>query len=202
MRKKNDQRRQAILDAAYEVFRTKGFEGASMSAIKAKSGGSRATLYSYFASKEELFVECFALAEPYLKDIFSSLYDPKLDLATTLQRLGERAIELMCSPELLSARRVAIAQAERSGVGKLFYEKIRSGQRELVGFFADAMHEGKLLQSDPVLATLHFRALLEAELFEPCALAARPVPPGKEDVKSAADRAVTAFLRAYAPQAC
>ena len=45
-----------IIAVAREHFFEKGFEGASMSAIAAQLGGSKRTLWSYFPSKEELFV--------------------------------------------------------------------------------------------------------------------------------------------------
>ena len=44
MRVKTDDRRAAILEAAVEVFREVGYERASMAAISARVGGSKATL--------------------------------------------------------------------------------------------------------------------------------------------------------------
>src|SRR3954463_14723962 len=55
MRVRTADRRQAIIDAAMQVFREVGYERASMAMISARVGGSKATLYGYFASKEELF---------------------------------------------------------------------------------------------------------------------------------------------------
>ena len=55
MRVKTDDRRRAIMDAASAIFHKTGFEGASMAAISAALGGSKATLYSYFESKEDLY---------------------------------------------------------------------------------------------------------------------------------------------------
>ena len=57
MKTKTESKRQAILKAAAEVFREVGFERASMSDIRARIGGSKATLYNYFPSKEKLFFE-------------------------------------------------------------------------------------------------------------------------------------------------
>ena len=56
MRVKTPARREAILAVAADVFKEMGFEGASMAEISARIGGSKATLYGYFKSKEELFV--------------------------------------------------------------------------------------------------------------------------------------------------
>ena len=55
MRVRTDQRRQAIIDVALDVFREHGFERASMTMIAGRLGGSKGTLYGYFQSKEELF---------------------------------------------------------------------------------------------------------------------------------------------------
>ena len=48
-------RRETILEIARDMFFTEGYAAVSMSAIAARLGGSKGTLYNYFASKEELF---------------------------------------------------------------------------------------------------------------------------------------------------
>ena len=50
-----DTRRLGIVEVAREVFMAEGFADASMSAIAARVGGSKGTLYNYFPSKEGLF---------------------------------------------------------------------------------------------------------------------------------------------------
>lgn len=44
-----------MLDAAYELFLEKGFEGTSMDAIAQAAGVSKPVVYDCFASKDELF---------------------------------------------------------------------------------------------------------------------------------------------------
>ena len=56
MRVKSEARRQAIIDVAKEAFCRQGFEATSMSEIASRVGGSKATLYNYFRSKEEIFI--------------------------------------------------------------------------------------------------------------------------------------------------
>jgi AcrR family transcriptional regulator len=48
-------RRNRYLEAALELFITHGFHGMSMDQLVAATGGSKATLYRYFPSKEALF---------------------------------------------------------------------------------------------------------------------------------------------------
>lgn len=50
-----DERREHILAVAARVFAEDGYGATSMSTIAARLGGSKATLYKYFPSKELLF---------------------------------------------------------------------------------------------------------------------------------------------------
>ncbi|MFC4120685.1 TetR/AcrR family transcriptional regulator [Nonomuraea zeae] len=49
--------RNALLDAARQVFAARGFEGATISEIVARSGTSVGSLYNQFGGKEHLFLE-------------------------------------------------------------------------------------------------------------------------------------------------
>jgi AcrR family transcriptional regulator len=55
--------RDRILGCAAEVFMTNGFHATSLEAIAKAAGASRATVYQYFAGKEEIFGELNAVAE-------------------------------------------------------------------------------------------------------------------------------------------
>lgn len=50
-----ERRRPLVLDAAYRLFLTNGFEGTSMDAIARAAGVSKPVVYDCFASKDELF---------------------------------------------------------------------------------------------------------------------------------------------------
>ena len=54
--------RQAILDAAMDTFRTEGLHAPSVDDIAEAAGISRATLYQYFESKDQVFVELTRVA--------------------------------------------------------------------------------------------------------------------------------------------
>ncbi len=48
-------RRQAILQAARQVFARKGFEPATLEAVAREAGLAKGTLYLYFKNKEDLY---------------------------------------------------------------------------------------------------------------------------------------------------
>jgi len=198
--KKSDTKRQAILDTAYRLFRTQGFERTSVAEITAAVGGSKATIYSHFPSKEELFVECMmAAAENYMAGTLRHLDPSSADAAVTLFEFGRSFLTFICSAEQLEVRRLMIAEAARSGTGKLFFDKISVLRSHVSAFMSGCMASGTLRRDDPLLAADHLGALLEAEILEPLLLQVRDGSPGGQEIELAARHAVAAFLRAYAP---
>jgi AcrR family transcriptional regulator len=198
--KKSDSKRQAILDTAYRLFRAQGFDRTSVSEITAAVGGSKATIYSHFPSKEELFVECMmAAAENYMAGTLKHLDASSANPAVALFEFGKSFLNFICSAEQLEVRRLMIAEARRSGTGKLFFDKITVLRAHVSAFMSACMASGTLRRDDPALAADHLGALLEAEIFEPLLLHVREGSPGEKEIALAAKRAVGAFLRAYAP---
>jgi len=55
--KERELRKKHILDSALSVFKNSGFEGSTMDEIAKDADFGKATLYYYFNSKEEIFVE-------------------------------------------------------------------------------------------------------------------------------------------------
>jgi len=200
MMSKSDAKRQAILARAYPLFRAQGFDGTSMTDITARVGGSKSTLYSHFPSKEELFVECMMTAlENYMSGTLKHLDAAEADPEAALRNFGASVLGFICSSEQVEVRRLMIAEAARSGTGKLFFEKITALRSQVSSFLARCMACGLLRRDDPDLAADHFGALLEAEMLEPLLLHVRERAPNEEEIAGAARRAVAAFMRAYAP---
>ena len=197
--KKSESKRQAILETAYRLFRAQGFDRTSVSEITAEVGGSKATIYSHFPSKEELFVECMmAAAEDYIAGTLRHLEASSADPAVALFDFGKSFLSFICSPEQLAVRRLMIAEAARSGTGRLFFDKTTALRTHVSAFMSACMASGTLRRDDPTLAADHLGALLEAEILEPLLLHVRRSP-GEREIVLAAKRAVAAFLRAYAP---
>lgn len=191
-------RRTEILDVAREVFLKEGYAAASMSAIAARLGGSKGTLYNYFDSKEALFRahierECALSAER----IFTGA-DAEGDLAGQLRDLGVRYLTTVTSETVIGNARAVIAEAGRSPeVGEIFYDAgPRAGLARLTAIFAEAGAAGRLSLDDPDMAAHHFLGLCQARLYK-CRLFNVGGPPSKEDIERDVHAAVATFLRAY-----
>ena len=198
--KKSDSKRQAILDAACRLFREQGFEKTSIAEITERVGGSKATLYNYFPSKESLLLEVMHHAkELELQAIVGALDPDAEDLRKELLRFGQEFLTVLYSPEAISIRRLIIAEAARSGTGRLFFDKIAALRAKVAAFLSGCMSAGTLRCDDPNLAADHLGALLEAQVLEPLLLHVREDSPDEEEIALAGERAVATFLRAYAP---
>jgi AcrR family transcriptional regulator len=197
---KRDVKRQAILDTAYRLFRTQGFETTSISEITAQVGGSKATIYSHFPSKEALFVESMTAAvEDYITGAVAKLDASSTDPGAALRELGTNILSFGSSPDMVAVRRLIIAEASRSGIGKLFYAKIAALRTHIADLLSKFMASGALRSDDAIFAASQLRALLEVEVLEPLLLQVREGSLDKEEIALAADRAIATFLRAYAP---
>ncbi|GFO56076.1 TetR family transcriptional regulator [Geomonas sp. Red276] len=201
MRLKTEAKRQAIIEEAAELFRAVGFERASMAEICARVGGSKATVYNYFSSKEELFIEVVMQStEAQFEAVHQSFEEEVEDVSLALRRFGERFLALIYSPEILATRHMAIAQAKHSEAGRLIYERgVLRSQKLIANFLESCMKKGKLRQADPMIATLHLVSLLEAE-FRDRFLFQLPGDITAEEIAAGTARAVEVFIAAYAPQ--
>jgi AcrR family transcriptional regulator len=129
-----------------------------------------------------------------LKHLDASPSDPQ----AMLFNLATSVLNFICSPEQVEVRRLMIAEAARSGTGKLLFDKITALRSQISSFLAACMASGLLRQDDPDLAADHLGALLEAEILGPLLLLVREASPNEEETALAARRAGAAFLRAYA----
>ncbi|XYJ08252.1 TetR/AcrR family transcriptional regulator [Telluria sp. B2] len=200
--KKSEARRQAILDAATDVFHESGFDRASMSDICNRVGYSKATVYGYFKSKEELLVAiALVAAEAEFEVARAALEEPVADLGAALAHFGRRFLGFTCSPEALAMRRLTLAEAPRAGLGNECYD-LGPGRVTalLAALLHDAMEAGHLRVAGSELAARHLKALLDAEWGERLLYRTLDAP-SSEQIEGAAERAVAAFMAAYRPAA-
>jgi len=196
-RSDRDERRENILQIAHAAFLEDGYAATSMSAIAAKVGGSKATLYNYFSSKEELFA---AVIEERCRDFQEMLYDADLesqDFRKALTILGESAVRWMLRDDSIATYRLITAESGRfPELGRAFYlAGPQKGKEMLAEFFGRAAERGDLKPGYMMAATVHFMALCKGELQH------RKLwnidEPTDKDIETTVANAVTTFLAAY-----
>lgn len=192
MRLRTEEKRQEIIKIAAQIFEELGYERTSMSAIAARVGGSKATLYGYFSSKEELLRAVLdhdvnEEAERLLGELLS-----EKDLRSGLIRLG--IAYLNGHPK----RTTSIRTVANQPIAQEFYDSVlRPAWQRLADRFATMMKEGRLKFADPWITAMHWKGLNEWDMLERHLLSAK-AENSPADVITAATAAADAFLKVYA----
>ena len=104
-------RRRAMLAAASELFLERGFADTSVGDVVKRSGGSLATLYTLFGSKEGLFE---AIVGEMSAQMLGGLDEPEVEakpIDEALRGFGERFLLTALHPEALRWQRMCVAEA-------------------------------------------------------------------------------------------
>jgi len=117
-------KREAIVEIATRAFFCNGYAATSMSAIADELGGSKATLWAHFSSKEDLFA---AVIDREIES-FSALLTPTLvDREFSLPALRQAAIsflECLLRPSSVQLYRVILSECERfPEISEMFYSR-------------------------------------------------------------------------------
>ncbi len=161
-----DERRAAILDIAHAAFLEEGYSATSMSRIAALVGGSKATLYSYFPSKKDLFV---AVTDRETNRLFDHIFNMKLSVGeprAAFTDLVRRCVSALLSDAIIKGYRLIIAEAGRfPEISKASYElAVRRGLERMALYFGQAMLDGALRPCDPMQAAETFLDLTAGSL--------------------------------------
>lgn len=149
------ERREAILDAALNVFAEQGYHAASISKVSKYAGISKGLMYNYFENKEELLKILIGslldnemetmksiLSQPITEDSFKLLIHETSRILKEKPKQWKLYFSMASQPEVLQ-----IAQDNYSPDQALFIEK-------LLQFFKNKGHKNPELQMQYFMSTL------------------------------------------------
>jgi TetR/AcrR family transcriptional repressor of mexJK operon len=189
---------ESILAAAQRTFLAGGFGAVSMDAIAREAGASKATLYAYFSSKEELFGAVVAReGERYFRGFSAGELDPRA-VEASLTEIARRFLALVLSPDAIAVNRITIAEAMRfPQLGEVFWRAGPERSRtQIEGFLNRAAEAGTLEIADFRRAAEQFIALLRGDIHLRQMLRLDK-PPAAAELDAAAKSSVETFLRAF-----
>lgn len=195
-------RREAILAVAARSFLEQGYAGTTMSNVAATLGGSKGTLWRYFASKEELFAAVIDQSTTtYRARLLEILDDPCGDVVMTLTRLCTSIVERITAPDAVALQRLVMAEAGRfPEMGVIFYDRAPRQTHALVASFLEgAMEQGHLRPDEPLKAARLLVSLCLSGYQQKMMMGV--VKTASADViASDIDEAINVFMRAYTLQ--
>lgn len=190
MPSRRDSRRAAILNAARVAFLDRGFLRTTLDDIVGRAGGSRATIYEEFGSKEGLFAAIVA-------EILESMHgqqpvDSPPEVA--LRSIATAYMERLMDPDSLALFRVIVGEcAHMRELGRaVFKAGPEAGARSL----AERLHRwtmtGELTLEDPDAAARQFIGMIEGDLHRRAVMWDHI--PSEAEIAANIDLAVQLFL--------
>jgi AcrR family transcriptional regulator len=184
-----------MLAAATELFLRDGYDQTSIDAILELSGGSKATLYAYFPTKEDLFravIDGVMVNNAYIE------LDPSRDIRAMLTEFAVSRLHVIFSPQHRAVLRLIIAERERfPDLASLYYE--RGPQRShgvLVEYLAALKAKDLLAIDDPDEAAEFFVGMLLHRWYKELLLLRLPTP-ANGVLEQRAEHVVGRFLEAF-----
>jgi AcrR family transcriptional regulator len=191
-------KRRQILDGARRVFFERGFEAASMDAITRAAGVSKATIYAYFPSKDDLIAALVTVEKREQAERFALPPDDERPVAEVLTELGTRTILAMARPEAVQRLRLVVGLAPKMPeIARAFFEDgPQFSTRRLGDYLARLVAEGRLTAADPYRAARQFLDLCLADTSRAIIFGMDPAV-SPEAAAAHAAMATETFLRAY-----
>jgi len=148
METKKDNTEAKILEAATNVFVTKGMEGARMQEIADEAGINKALLHYYFRTKERLFEAIFSnvinMAFPQLTQILKS----DVDFVTKMGQVIDAYISLLRKHPFIPVFVLKELNRDPSGLFKLAV-KYGLNPMVIINQLQEAMDRGEIIRMDP-----------------------------------------------------
>ena len=201
---RSERRRQAIIQAAIEVFLRHGYLGATTDEVAARASVSKQTLYKHFADKQHLFAEIILDTTVHVVDglsdaVASTLQDAQ-DVRKALRDLADGFLRGLLQPDVVRLRRLVIAEADRfPQVGRAWFDRGFDRTLVILGEAMRHLADRGLLHnlSDPTLAAYQFAGLVMYQPMNQVMFAGTDAPPPADKLNRIADSAVEMFLATY-----
>lgn len=155
--------RQAILDAALDLFADRGFFGTSLRDVASAVGVRESALYNYFAGKDALFEALLAAHQDSKMERLAPLADDQIaDARALLLRLAGTTLDGFVEPREQKLFRILMSDGIRlAKSGRLnLYERMEHSRERLNDILRRLIRDGWLRRGDVTLLALAFMSPL------------------------------------------
>ncbi len=190
-------KRQQIISAATSLFLEHGFGQVSMDAIVEASSVSKRTLYNYYESKEQLFLD---VIQSQIGELWPALEitDKDVPLEDKLRDIARQMFAIAMKPEPLALYRTMIGESQRFPDLTEQFHEVSAGRAKdaLAHLLADeGRRAGLVIENRHDAADVFFDLLVGSVLMRTLLGLEKPIS-GKQ-ITAHADQAVARFLRIF-----
>lgn len=188
-----------LLEAAGRLFMELPYEVVSTDAIAREAKVSKATLYVYFSSKENLFATLIGARCHQIAGDVRDASSVQGDVERELRQFARQFIDMLESPDTMPLYRSVVAQTTRfPELGRLFFESgPKRFEARLAEFLAEATRRGLLRVPDPGIGAVQFIQLMAGDVPTRGLLGIEPN--SEASTRKRIDSGIALFLAGYGP---
>ncbi len=186
-------KKNAIIEAAAQLFLDKGYGNVSMDEIAAQAGVSKRTVYNHFPSKEILFSEIVRFTWS-MYDLPIMHYHEGSDIRQDLINFSHKFLVMLRSERFTKLLRLVMGESGRFPELTALYSE--SGIRSLVKTLTDYLASTRKPIEDVPLAAMHYLGMVKEALFWPVMLGIVAQPTVQRD-DEVIEKSTDMFLKLY-----
>lgn len=201
---RSERSRQAIIQAATEVFLRNGYLGATTDEVAARASVSKQTIYRHFGDKQHLFAAIILdKATTVVDDVFRAIADAlreAKDVRDALHDLAHAFQSGLLQPDVIRMRRLVIAEADRfPDIARTWFDRGFERALPIVGEALSGLADRGMLRNlgDPVLAAYQFAGLVMYQPMNYVMFAGTDAIPSADKLDRIAESAIDVFLAMY-----
>ena len=146
--KTTEDRRQKVIEVAIEEFASKGYSATSINDISKKANISIGAMYSYFASKEDLFLSIVNSADILMEKILKDISDGSEDIFDCIEKMLKTSRKFALDyPQLNQIYLDITTQALSHMSVRLSSELERVTPKLLANLIQQAKNDGKITKN-------------------------------------------------------
>ncbi|HPO12729.1 MAG TPA: TetR/AcrR family transcriptional regulator [Candidatus Hydrogenedentes bacterium] len=149
-----DRRPQQIIAAALDVFALKGFRRATMDAVARAAGVTKGTIYLYFSSKEDLFIQTLRVHVEQVADLLPAFQlEGEIPADDSARMVTRKLLDALMTPNMAKAMPLFVAEVKHiPALRKAYVEEwLPQVNFRLAEVFSRGMEAGLIKQLDPVI---------------------------------------------------
>ena len=186
---------QKILEAATALFLQNGYGYTTMDAVVERSGGSKATLYSLFPNKGELFR---AVVDRVVSIGDHAELGSHENIEEALLRYAAQRLRVVFSPEHMALMRLIISERDRfPDIARLYYEEGPQRSYQSLSAYLRKLDEEKLLSIPDAEEAAEFFAGMLMHQWYLEQLYLNTEAPSESAIAGRARDVIGRFLRSY-----
>lgn len=186
-----------ILEAARKVFMEKGYNVASMDEIAAAAPVSKATLYSYFKDKKELFSEMMKRRCEDLSDAVDKVIETESEPEEGLRKIAMQFIGMTQTSESVCVLGLIIAENKQfPELAETFYDCVEQVRASVCRYLTFMEKLGVLKFKDKRRSATFFLNMLKGE-YHMKQLLGLQTPPSEKEQKELVDETIHIFIQGH-----